>query len=212
MIHPRGIDPDHLTREELQLFQQRALRDWRNNAWLAERNPRAFTALEHRDPEEVWMDLTAGHGEAEQLPGTIAMGFEYTPTPDGEKRARDTDVHWQIEKGIPAEARTIDRAYLGRKKLSTATDMLLDQITLELGRTIVPNGLVVLRDTPTSMRALATRMEEVGFIVEGTSEGEMRLRLVAARTRLEDMARGVDHRVYGERKSEAPRQPSSNSF
>lgn len=212
MTMPRGIDPAQLTREELQLFQQRSLRDWRNNAWLATEHPRAFTALEFRDPDDVWLDLTAGAGEAEQLPGVVSMGEEFVVGAEGDKRPRNPDIRWDIAKGVPAEARTIDRAYIGRKRLSGATDMLLDQLTLDLGRTIVSNGLVILRDTPASMRALATRLEDVGFTVESTSDGETRLRLVAARTRLEDLARPLDHRVFGERRSEAPRQPTNGPY
>jgi len=212
--------PNQLKRDELEMVQANALRSWKANLWLDQMRPAEALRLEQQPMDEVWLDLTAGSETSEQVPGACAVGPFSPPASHGNPNAiagipaqvdipeRAVDIRWDIRDGIPAEARTIDRAWIGRGALSKGTDLFRGMLAKELGRTIVGNGIVMLRDTEEGVSKFVPLLEDVGFSVEGTSAGKTRrLRLLAARTRLADLQLPIDQRVFGERVPLMPRRP-----
>ena len=218
----RETSPNQLKRDELEAIQANALRSWRSNIWLEEHRPADALRLDSQPEDEVLLDLTAGSETSEQVPGAVAVGPFLLPSagllfsvPARAPRQvtipeRPVDIHWDLRDGIPAEARTIDRAWIGRGALSRGSKLFLGMLAKELGRTVVSNGLVMLRDTAAGLTTFVPLLEDVGFSVEGTRSGDTRrLRLLAARTRLEDLQLPVDERIFGRREPQRIRQPTT---
>ena len=157
---------DQLSRDELLLFQQKALRDWRESDWLATHDPVAWTALAEKDPSRVCVQLGGAIGESTQEPGSIVVApwapsdvmAQSQPERDAMDRKRP-DVMWDFADGLPFEDQSVDDVYI-RGLLPGLPVFVVDKLPRELARVLVVGGSVEIRD------AGRLELERYGFAAE----------------------------------------------
>ena len=198
---------DRLTREELLLLQQRALRQWRGSDWLAQHEPREWLDLPSR-VSDVCVDLGSGNGEAEQKPGYIALDRESRDPYRLRERtgeARSVDIVWDLVYGLPFDDRTVDHYHV-RNLLRGLERVALEQLPRELARTLRTGGTVSVGDDMRLVEDFGRRLEDVGFSLEhaGTEErGTLKatFELSTQKTPIEDQVTPqIDHRAYADAK------------
>jgi len=201
---PRERHPDRLGRDELQAYQQKALREWCQSDWLAAHDPRAYQAVEAQDADRVRIDLGGGIGESEQAPGHVVLGDTagdvMLAARTGEHRR--PDILWSIASGrLPFEDQTVDDVHLPVRVLRRLPEPAYRNLPAELARTLVVGGTVETDgEVPASFRHA---LDAAGFTAEGD-----RWTLVTQTTRLEEAAPLLrDDKVLGETRLQTLRVP-----
>lgn len=206
---------DQLARRELELLQQKVLREWRRSDWLAANDPRAWEALDAQDPEQIVLDLGGGIGESAQVPGAIVIGSGYASRRELQDRTgeeRLPDLNWSLNDGLPVEAQSVDVVHI-HNTLGDLSSLALARLPKELARALPVGGTVFVIDKAPLVRRLGNQLEEQGFDLESLSPvdgGGLRGRFALGRQKrpLEEVQpHAIEDVAMGELRIREPRQP-----
>lgn len=175
---------NRLERDELEMYQRRALRSWRDSDWLARTQPMVWDRLADF-PDEIWLHLIDSSNIAQQTPGAIVVGCQAYTDDLAQGQERRPDIYWSFADGIPAADASTDRIIVSASHLDPAPAQRLR----EIARALRVGGRLLLRGGVSAVASDA--FDDLGFAHTEDDAGTSTWELTKKTIRFDDLGEPI---------------------